>query len=267
MPSKSYALVLCDETGTISNAQLNDAAYDLAWQADNDIAPEYGPTATVRVGKGDASDVKPEEIACIVKQTLPEAPQTVGYHATTANGAPIAFFALSYCSSIANGNGSLVQCFSHEMGETIGDPGANQWALKSDGQTLQAKEACDRVQDRWYAGPKGGGLSDFLLLSAFDPGSSGPWDKLGALTGGEARTPGGYEIDAVLQSETQVSGEAVTAAYANGTYRRRYAERPGQAIIIHGDENLTAKHRHWSSRILRRVARYTLNDMPRSIKP
>jgi hypothetical protein len=232
--SNAYSFVLIDQTKNIPPTQLQAIADACTWQAETDVSAEWGATATVRTDT-DVNNVKPGEAAFVVKQTLPEAPDAVGYHATLPNGMPVAYFAMADCSSVSTGDGSLSQCVSHEMCETLGDPGANRFALKADGQTLQAQELCDRVQDGTYQAPNGVALSNFLYQSAFDPGAPGPWDKLGVLKSAEGRTAGGYEIDATLANETQAQGAAKTAAAK-------------LTITILGEENLRNHSQHWSSR-------------------
>jgi hypothetical protein len=230
MPN-SYAFVLIDTTGTIPAAVLQSIAAACQWQAEGDVNNEWGATATMRTDTS-VNNVKAGECAFVIKETLPEAPDAVGYHATLPNGSPVAYFALADCSSQTSGDGSLSQCVSHEMCETLGDPGANRFALKKDGQTLQAQELCDRVQDGFYNAPNGVAVSNFLLQSAFDPGAPGPWDKLNQLIIAEGRTSDGYEIDATIGQESQATGAASTAKltiYTFGTPRKRAA--------------------HWSSRL------------------
>ena len=81
---------------------------------------------------------------------------------------------------------------SHEVLEEMLDPTCDKYAPLGNG-TSQAVEACDRVEgDEYNAGDVK--LSNYLLPSAFVPGSAGPWDKLGKLTAWNGMTSGGYTI-------------------------------------------------------------------------
>ena len=237
----TFTLVLIDTTNTIPPAQLEAIAEAMTWQAENDVQQEWGASAVMRTDT-DVANVKPNECAFVIKQTLPEAPNAVGYHATLPNGSPVAYFALADCSSISTGDGSLSQCVSHEMCETLGDPGANQYALKSDGSTLQAKELCDRVQDGAYQAPNGVALSNFLLQAAFDPGAPGPYDKMGVLKTSEGRTSGGYEIDGTLTNVSQATGAA--------------RSKPTLTLHATNPESHRARTTHWSGRLARRQAKH-----------
>lgn len=81
---------------------------------------------------------------------------------------------------------------SHEVLEELLDPTCDKYAPLGNG-TSQAVEACDRVEgDEYDAGDVK--LSNYLLPSAFAPGSAGPWDNLGLLTTWDGMTGGGYTI-------------------------------------------------------------------------
>src|SRR5882724_9792629 len=64
---------------------------------------------------------------------------------------------------------------SHEVLEEMGDPACDLYLSLGDGRE-QAGEACDRVEGDTYS-VDGVHLSNYLLLAAFQPDSTGPWDK------------------------------------------------------------------------------------------
>ncbi len=170
-------------------------ANDYEWQLNIDLAPEWGGSYTVRVGKSRA-EVGNRECACIIQDSLPD-PSAEAYHATLANGAPIAYF---------RNDSELEESISHELCETAVDPAANRFAVKADSVTVQALESCDRVQGSPYKGKNGTTLANFLLQAAFDPGAPAPYDFCGVLGSGEARTPDGYEIDGSITGEHDAFG-------------------------------------------------------------
>jgi hypothetical protein len=81
---------------------------------------------------------------------------------------------------------------SHEVLEEIGDPTCDVFAPLGDGRE-QALEACDRVEGDNYV-VDGVPLSNYLLPSAFQPDSEGPWDRLKVLTKWDGMSGGGYMI-------------------------------------------------------------------------
>lgn len=81
---------------------------------------------------------------------------------------------------------------SHEVLEEMLNPTCGDFTPLEDGRE-QAREACDRVEgDTYRIGDVL--VSNYLLPDAFVPGSAGPWDKLGQLTGWDGMTGGGYMI-------------------------------------------------------------------------
>jgi hypothetical protein len=97
---------------------------------------------------------------------------------------------------------------SHEIFETLGDPGANQWAQGTDG-TLYARELCDAVEGYFYASPLNGvAISDFVLPAFFDPAAVGPYSYLGKAPAPLTTAPNNgqdYQITQTAGSEAQVT--------------------------------------------------------------
>jgi len=202
-------------------------------QMNDEVAEEWGCSVTFRVGAADASDVKPNEIACLIKDSLPEAPGAAAYHDRLANGAPVAYFAREDYTSHTQGTSSLSVDISHECIETIGDPGANRWAdILGDGSE-KALELCDQVQNTIYS-VNGVSVSNFLLNSAFDPGASAPWDHMGVMKSQDDYSSG-YEIVRVV--DQQASQEQA---------------KPYKLIVHCGKMRPKQKQRHHASRTRRR---------------
>jgi hypothetical protein len=167
--------------GALTEETLISIAAACQGQMNQDVSPEWGIGATVRVGKTDGSDVGAQEIACWIKDSLPDVPGAVGYHDRLENGAAVVYFAREDCPSLTSGGESLSVCISHEIAETIGDPGANRWADVAGDGSEKALELCDQVQNTFYTASNGVAVSNFLLQASFDPGAPGPYDKLGVL--------------------------------------------------------------------------------------
>jgi len=83
--------------------------------------------------------------------------------------------------ALTSGAFSLSVVVSHEVLETLGDPGANQWADNGQG-TEYAREMCDAVEAYCYDVKISGGstvsVSDFVLPSFFDPEGEAPFSYL-----------------------------------------------------------------------------------------
>jgi hypothetical protein len=186
---------------------LQSIAVACSWQLNGDVAAAWGGAGTydVRVGKNDGSDVQPTEIAVWIKDALPDAPGAAGYHDRLPNGATVVYIGRDGSNSLTEGSSALSVTISHECCEAVGDPPANFWADRGDGNE-EALELCDRVEDTVYQAPNGVAVSNFLLRTAFDPGATAPFDKLGVLTERTALTPGGYVILRTAGTESQQTG-------------------------------------------------------------
>jgi hypothetical protein len=210
----------------------------------NDI---HGTRATFRIGKG-PTDRGPNEVAINLRDSIPDAPGALAYHSVT-NGVPDIELGLDVCTHGLKGSDSLPAVLSHELAETEGDPGANEWA--DYGSSMRAKELCDRVQNISFQSSKDTTLSNFLLPSAFIPGSPGPWDYVSLVTGkplmaDQMDYSNGYDIEA---SEPTKVNQLQHAFMAEG-------QPPVRAL---GHENLSemakARKRSHHSRTARRGAR------------
>jgi hypothetical protein len=214
--------------GQLTTAVVGAMAAALTTQLNRDVAPAWGGSYGVRVGKSGKALAK-GEIACAIVDDLPDAPGAIAYHDVDGSEVPTIFLARRQCNSLLSGPDSVSSAMSHELCETVGDPFCNEWA--DDGQGHEyAKELCDAVQETGYViGDVA--VSNFLLPAFFAPGASGPYDFLGTAAVAPFHTaPGGYQI-------VRPAGGAAT-----------------QVLGRLRDERL-AKKRHPTSRTYRRGAR------------
>jgi hypothetical protein len=201
--------------GALTPDVLQNIAVAVSWQLNTDVAAEWGGIGThsVRVGT-DQNDLSAGEVAVWIQDSLPDAPGAAGYHERGADGSSDAYIGRDGSNSLTTGSSALSVTISHECCETVGDPPANFWADRGDGNE-EALELCDRVEDQVYDAPNGVAVSDFLLRAAFDPGAQGPYDKLDALKKATDMTPGGYVILRTASSdEHQVTPNKKIAATA-----------------------------------------------------
>lgn len=191
--------VLRDFTASIAAPALQQIADALAAQLNEDVSPEWGGGHTVRVG-ATTETLADNEIDLAVFQHADQA-NAAGYHATDPRGKPYAKAFLDDADGIASGAFPLSGILSHEAIETAIDPGANRFAMRADGVTIEALEGADRCEDTGYT-KKDVYVSNFLLQSAFDPGAAGPYTFLDVgkpqaewcIQAQDGQTPGGYAI-------------------------------------------------------------------------
>lgn len=239
---RAFSFVLVDQStltdaahgGPLTTATIDAIGAAVTKQMNAEVAAEWGCTVSFRTGAADASDVKPSDIACLIKDSLPDAPGAAAYHDRLPNGAPVAYFAREDYTSHTKGSESLSVDISHECIETIGDPGANRWADVADGESEKALELCDQVQNVIYE-VDGIAVSDFLLQSAFDPGASGSFDHLGKLTSQDDYS-NGYMIVRVVDQQAS-------------------DDMPSRRANVAGTVPASQKKRHPTSRTSRRCAR------------
>jgi hypothetical protein len=208
-------------------AQIAEAVQD---QVNQEFADEWGSKATVRVG-ADENDVQPGEWVYGFVGELPDAPGASAYHDIHGNGVPFALCAVTTCNTLLGPDGVSVDA-SHEILETAGDEGANQFANDGHG-TLHAVEMCDAVEIQTYGKTCADGtvvqVSNWLLRAWFNPGAPAPYDYMsfaklpGAVTPpGPLQTApghgGNYQIVAKMGAESQVFGLAAT--HIVGTRRK-----------------------------------------------
>ena len=220
--------------GPLAAATLAKMAGALATYLNEYVATYWGGTGTfgVRAGAG-AHDIQSGEIACAIRDSLPDVPGAVAYHDVTGKEVPVVFLARTECTSLLTGPDSVSSALSHELAETAGDAACNLWAR--DTKYEWAHELCDAVQE-WGFAVDGVAVSDFVLPAFFAPGSDGPWNflatraKTNALTAALQTAPGGYQIRSTAGGhEVQVQGKIA--------------------------EKRLVQKRNWSSRTYRRGAR------------
>jgi hypothetical protein len=179
--------VLIDQTNgattqdgsTLSPSVLSHIAEAVQNQVLNEFAAEWGAQATIRVG-ANMNDIQPGEWVYGFVPQLPDAPGASAYHDINGNGVPFALCAVTTCGSLYGPDGVSVDA-SHEILETAGDEGANQFANDNKG-LLHAVEMCDAVEVQTYGKTCADGtvvqVSNWLLRAWFAPGAAGPYEYM-----------------------------------------------------------------------------------------
>lgn len=216
----------------LSPAILSQIAEAVQDQVNREFAEEWGAQTEIRVGAED--DVQPGEFTYCFVATLPDDPDASAYHDLLVSGVPYALCAVTTCDDLLGPNGVSVDA-SHEILETAGDEGANQFANDNKG-LLHAMEMCDAVEIQTYPKTCKDGtvvqVSNWLLRAWFDPEAAGPYDymTLAGLPGavapaGPLQTAvgqgGNYQIISRWGGDTQVFA---AARHIEGT--RRKGNRP-----------------------------------------
>jgi hypothetical protein len=243
--------VLIDRTNgaaTQDGAQLSPAvlariAEAVEDQVNNEFADEWGAQATVRVG-ADANDIQPGEWVYGFEATLADAPGASAFHDLSEQGVPFALCAVTTCGSLLGPTGVSVDA-SHEILETAGDEGANQFANDNRGQ-LHAVEMCDAVEIQTYGKTCKDGtvvqVSNWLLRSWFAPGAAGPFDYMSSEQLAGAVAPPGP-----LQTAPGQGGNYQIIAKWGGD---KQVFAAAQHIVGHRRKGM---HPNWSSRAARRL--------------
>lgn len=190
------------------------------------------------------------EYAINWRPSLPEAPGAAAYH-YVVNGVPDIEIGKDAFESLTSGNDAASAGADHELKETLIDMGANGWKDTGAGQVV-AEEVADPVQNTGYAASNGVMLSNFVLPSAFIPGSAGPWDYCGSVSSqDQIASPDpatGYAVVADSpQNQTQVGGAI-----------------PTTSSPVTPPANLLAEHVHGDGRRVRAVG--GLSDRARKRK-
>jgi hypothetical protein len=176
----------------ISPAVLAHIAEAVQDQVNEEFAAEWGAQTTLRVG-ADASDIQSGEWAYGFVASLPHAPYPRAYHDINRKGVPFALCAVTTCGSLLGPTGVSVDA-SHEILETAGDEGANQFA-NDDSGLLHAVEMCDAVEVQTYGKTCRDGtvvqVSNWLLRSWFIPGAAGPYEYMTSVNIAGAVSPPG----------------------------------------------------------------------------
>jgi hypothetical protein len=154
------------------------------------FASVWGAQIRARIASS-PTDRAPDEVAVNFRDTLPD-PTAAALHQVVA-GVPDIELALADFDDLFVGPDSLAVGGDHELKETLVDAGANGWKDRGNGSS-EAEEVVDRVQDTVLTSSDGVSLANFLLPSAWIPGSPGPWDYASVLTAQDGVTPEGYVI-------------------------------------------------------------------------
>ena len=163
----------------LSPAVLAHIAEAVQDQVHQEFAAEWGAQATLRVG-ANLHDIRPGEWVYGFEKSLPNAPGASAFHDILRSGVPFALCAVATCGSLLGPTGVSVDV-SHEILETAGDEGANQFANDNHG-LLHAEEMCDAVEVQTYGKTCRDGtvvqVSNWLLRSWFIPGAAAPYEYM-----------------------------------------------------------------------------------------
>ena len=226
----------------LSPAVLNHLAEAVQDQVNQEFAAEWGAKAMIRAGT--ENDIQPGEWAYGFVKELPDAPGASAYHDINGKGVPFALCAVTTCGSLYGPTGVGVDA-SHEILETAGDEGANQFANDNHG-LLHAVEMCDAVEVQTYGKTCRDGtvvqVSNFLLRSWFNPGAAGPYD---------------YMSSAKMAGAVSPHGPLQTAAGHGGNYQI-VSKFGGDKQVFAAAHHLIGTrrkgmHPNWSSRAGRRL--------------
>jgi hypothetical protein len=227
----------------LSPAVLAHIAKAVQAQVNQEFAAEWGAQATLRVGAS-LDDIQPGEWAYDFLASLPDAPGASAYHDINNKSVPFALCAVTTCGSLFGPTGVSVDA-SHEILETAGDEGANQFANDNHG-LLHALEMCDAVEVQTYGKTSTDGtvvqVSNWLLRSWFIPGAAGPYEYMTS-----ANLPGAVSPHAALQ----------TAPGHGGNYQI-VSKWGGDKQVFAAEHHLIGTRRkgmnpNWSSRAGRRL--------------
>ena len=227
----------------LSPAVLAHIAEAVQDQVNKEFAAEWGAQATLRVG-ANANDIQPGEWAYGFVKELPDAPGASAYHDINGKGVPFALCAVTTCGSLYGPTGVGVDA-SHEILETAGDEGANQFANDNHG-LLHAVEMCDAVEVQTYGKTCKDRtvvqVSNWLLRSWFNPGAAGPYD---------------YMTSAKMAGAVSPHGPLQTAAGHGGNYQI-VSKFGGDKQVFAAAHHLIGTrrkgmHPNWSSRAGRRL--------------
>jgi hypothetical protein len=226
----------------LSPAVLSHIAEVVQDQINHEFAAEWGAQTTLRVG-ANLNDIQPGEWAYVFLAQFPNVPDASAYH-DIKTGVPYALCAVTTCGSLYGPDGVSVDA-SHEILETAGDEGANQFANDNKG-VLHAVEMCDAVEVQTYGKKcKDGTLvqvSNWLLRSWFIPGAKGPFD---------------YMTSAKLPGAVSPAGPLKTAAGHGGNYQiiSKWGGSHQAFAAVQHIEGVRRKGMapHWSSRAGRRL--------------
>jgi hypothetical protein len=186
----------CGDGSVLDHATLVRIAAACESQLNREFAAFYGGAGLYYVRAGESStDIQPGEQVYSFVPTLAQAPGASAYHDTDGKGVPVAYCAVTTCSSLLGPSGISVDC-SHELLEAAADPSCNLMADNLAG-LLVAYEVCDPVEVQTYPSYVDDKVqvSNFVLPSWFDPKASAPYDFMTeAKLDGAVAPPGPLQI-------------------------------------------------------------------------
>lgn len=212
---------LVNRTDRIRDARFAAILPALQSQITEDFCPQWQvePVTLHLVGKGGQPDPAHWKVWLL---DTSDASGDLGYH-EDESGIPEAKI---FCEEDLKYGSEISVTISHELLEMLADPQASRMGPIIDGAQYIV-EAADPVEsdEDSYEKPGLGGqmvkVSNFVLMTYFQPGAAGPWDWLRRLPGPcPARLPGGYSM-----FMKDGSWQSVMSRYADGSLSQR-AIRP-----------------------------------------
>lgn len=266
--------VLIDESDgatTTSGESLTPDSLQLMSDALNQYIALYstacGGSGSCRVGSS-PSDIQPGETAFVMFGDLKNVPGAIAYHDTDGHGVPVAYDAVSLSNSLFGAGNSWSVAVSHEVAETLGNPGCNLWADCLNGKQV-ARERCDAVEQQTFPIEVGGQtvyVSNFLLDSFFTPNGVAPYDFLSSVRPNpDAPTApfttasadgGNYQIvENSGSNESQITAMTEQELLKAGRMLLvQLAKRGNKIVRQEGTSWRQEQKNHWSSRASRIVA-------------
>jgi hypothetical protein len=211
LPSPQYRFALIDLTTTKTADAMRPApafgpmVAAFTEQINGAFAQAWGANTVAFRIAAVPGDRQPGEIGVNFRDTIPEAPNAMAYH-QVVNGVPDIEIGVDLFTSLTTGVESVSVGVSHELLELLQDVGANGWCDKQDQSgEMDAREACDKVQNTFYEASNQVAVTNFLLPSAFIPGAPAPWDYLQVMKAQDDFSQG-YNIQAPAPSSTSQQG-------------------------------------------------------------
>lgn len=196
--------------------------YGLAWGMPS-VAFQIATPATRQAG----------DIAINFRDLIPEAPGDLAYH-QIVDGVPDIEIGVDLFSNLIDDVSSMSVGVSHEVLETMPDPGTNQWAsIKDSGGMMRSKEICDPVENTFYKSSNGVALQNFVFPNYFMSGTVGPFDHMGVLPDvtNASIQKFGYEIQAPAPGSTvQVGGKTGFTVVGGHFENAMWVKRKGHAF-------------------------------------
>jgi hypothetical protein len=236
MKITSFILVDDNAGPDVTLEVLTEIASAIQYQIAHDFAPLWGwEGIQVTAGTWKQGDTA----IPVYIRAQSDQPGAAGYH--DDNGVYVFRDGLD---SLMTGPSSLSAVISHEILETLGDPGANRWADVGDG-TEVAQEMSDPVESFCYPGLNDVSVSDFVTPAFFDPNGVAPFSFLDKPTKPfTAATAGGADY-LIIRSVNEDGESQVTAdltshprASAKGHIRSRTSKRIWGSDFYIGDIRL-----------------------------